>query len=391
MFCNKCGNKLDNNSKFCNKCGAPNNYIPIYQPDNINSLLYPQKKSKLKLLFIGFGVGSIGVIIILLIVIFTGSSSYYFSETENTPDVPTDITNSNTNSPSKYKTVIITDNIYDGVSIKGVSDANALISKDSTDQKSSCPKEILNVENEIIKKYNITAVNLCEMDTDFAKELINVLEHIYNEYPEIRGYLTNISLWNGSFSERNVIAEFMPIFQFASSNTSSTYPWVIKTQIFLNSSYFLNKNKLATSVKENSAVGHFPPNASIYSPLAHELGHYISYIAMMKYYSANSILLIDDNNFETLLKLAIDFSKGNHSLSMLEEAYNNYKNDTGDNVSFDDWRGSISKYALAKDDAGDYIYDETIAEAFHDVYLNSSNAKPASKYITAVLKERLKG
>ena len=112
---------------------------------------------------------------------------------------------------------------------------------------------------------------------------------------------------------------------------------------------------------------------------------------MMKYYSANSILLIDNNNFSTFLKLASDFSSGEHSLDMLEEAYNNYINDTKDSIAFDDWRGTISKYALAKDDSGDYIYDETIAEAFHDVYLNSSHAKTASKYITNVLKERLKG
>ena len=388
MFCNKCGNKLDNNSKFCNKCGAPNYSISAPSTNNINTLPYSKKLSKLKLICIGLGVGSVGVIIILLIVIFTSSSSYYFSESENIPDDSANIINSNNN---KYKTVIITDNIYEGISINGVSDANALISKDSTDQKGSCPKEIINIENEIIKKYNITAVNLCEMDYDFASELINVLDHIYNEYPEIKGYLTNISLWNGTISERNIIAEFMPTFQFALSNTSSTYPWVIKTQIFLNSTFFLNKNKLDSSVKESTAVGHFPPNTSIYSPLAHELGHYISYIAMMKYYNANSILLINDYNFSTFLKLASDFSSGEHSLDMLEEAYNNYINDTKDSIAFDDWRGTISKYALAKDDSGDYIYDETIAEAFHDVYLNSSHAKTASKYITNVLKERLKG
>ena len=387
MFCTKCGNKLDNNSKFCNMCGAPNNYTPISSQNNINSLIYPNKTNKIKQICIGLGVGSVGVIIVLLIVIFSGSSGYYFHEDSNVPEIQT---NNSGNKAGKYKTIIITDNKYYGISISGVSDAKDLISKDSTDQKGTCPKEILKIENEIIKKYNITAVNLCEMDIDFAKELINVLKHIYDEYPSVKGYLTNLSLWNGTLSEKSIIAEFMPVFQFASSNTTTTYPWVIKTQIFLNSTYFLNKNKLDSAVKESSSVGHFPPNASIYSPLAHELGHYISYIAMMKYYSTNSILLIDDNNFNTLINLAHDFSDGRHSLNMLEEAYNNYKNDTGDNISFDDWRGTISKYALAKDDKGRYIYDETIAEAFHDVYLNSSNAKIASKYITDVLKERLK-
>ena len=35
------------------------------------------------------------------------------------------------------------------------------------------------------------------------------------------------------------------------------------------------------------------------------------------------------------------------------------------------------------------IYDETIAEAFHDVYLNKDNAKDASKYIVSILKKKL--
>ena len=35
--------------------------------------------------------------------------------------------------------------------------------------------------------------------------------------------------------------------------------------------------------------------------------------------------------------------------------------------------------------------DETIAEAFHDVYLNENNAKDASKYIVNVLKQKLEG
>ena len=58
-------------------------------------------------------------------------------------------------------------------------------------------------------------------------------------------------------------------------------------------------------------------------------------------------------------------------------------------VTLDEWRGTISQYALAKDNSGAYIYDETIAESFHDVYLNGDNAKDASKYIYTVLKSEL--
>ena len=75
---------------------------------------------------------------------------------------------------------------------------------------------------------------------------------------------------------------------------------------------------------------------------------------------------------------------------MLDEAYQNYIADNG-NINFDEWRGQISEYALAKDDSGEYIYDETIAEAFHDVYLNGEDANIVSKYIVEVLKKYIEG
>ena len=74
----------------------------------------------------------------------------------------------------------------------------------------------------------------------------------------------------------------------------------------------------------------------------------------------------------------------------IEEAYNNYKMKTGTRWTLDEFRASISQYAVAKDNTGNYIWDETIAESFHDVYLNGDKAAPASKYVVAVLKEKLK-
>ena len=75
---------------------------------------------------------------------------------------------------------------------------------------------------------------------------------------------------------------------------------------------------------------------------------------------------------------------------MLEEAYQNYLS-SNQSIGFDEWRGQISEYALAKDATGNYIYDETVAEAFHDVYLNGNNANIASKYIVEVLKKYIGG
>ena len=419
MFCPKCGNHVENGTKYCSRCGnslensinslslnpsleqnneinSSNQYSPHIIPNVNRNDDTIGKINNNKMVFIGVGSGVVLlVVIVLMVALFGGGkSNYYFSSSGNynseNDTVSIEKKEENNSKKGKYQTVIITDNTYNGVKVSNESDAYKLIEKDSVSQKNQCPAEIKKVEDEIIDKYNITAVNLCEMDVEFARELENVFEVIYKDYPSARGHITNLTLMNTNMlSEGGIIAEFMPVFPFATSDTDSSYPWVIKTQILLSSQYFLNKVKLEASTKEGSSLGHFPPNSTIYSPVAHELGHYLSFLAMMNYYKMNSILLINNNSVDTFYKLYSDFGDGNYSLSMIKEAYENYKKDTNTSMSLDEWRGTISNYALAKDNSGEYIYDETIAEAFHDVYLNRDNAKDASKYIVKVLKEKL--
>lgn len=400
MFCSKCGKAVQSDEKYCSTCG---NYVGsvsanilenTFQEVSNNSLNASniKKINNKKLIFLGIGIG-LGITIVIFIcaiTIKTFDNKYYFNNQsyDSSTDIPSK--KEKVQKKGKYSTVIIYDNIYTGVKIDNNKDAYDLIVKDSVSQKNNCPKEIKVIEDDIIHKYNITAVNLCEMDVEFAKELENALDKIYTEYPSIKGYITNLTLVNASLSD-NYIAAFMPAFNFATSNTSSTYPWVIKTQILLNTSYFLNEERLEASVASGSSSGHFPPNATKYSPIVHELGHYLSFLAMMNSYDINSILLIDNNNINTFYKLYDDFAKGGYSYKIIEEAYNNYKNDTNTLLSIDEWRGTISDYALAQDNSGNYIYDETIAEAFHDIYLNDSNAQDASKYIVNVLKQKLEG
>lgn len=419
MFCPKCGDKVEQNELYCNKCGnflgnnvqfnqdtnQYNNFASINTSTNESNIpknqiynyqqLTPNNTTNSKKIFIGIGAG-VGFLVLMFVCTFiinSGKEKYYFSTNnqDNTDEiVQSPITNNENTKKGKYSTAIITDNTYSGVKVSTSKDAYDLIVKDSVNQKSNCPSEIKEIENEIISKYGITAVNLCEMDVDFAKEISNVFGKIYEEYPSVRGYLTNISLINASLSD-GYIAAFMPVFNFATSDSTSTYPWVIKTQVLLNTTYFLNTTRLEASVKDGSNSGHFPPNATIYSPVAHELGHYLSFLAMMKHHELNSILMIDNKNVETFYDIYSDFGNGKYSLEMITEAYNNYKNEVGTTLDIDAWRGQISNYAVAKDNNGDYIYDETIAEAFHDVYLNGDNANIISKYVVSVLKSKLEG
>lgn len=380
-FCNRCGNKLESDMKFCPKCG--NNLVVINQSTTNNTI----SNKKYIQLGLGIGFGIIFLTVIFVVVISGKNDNYYFGDNAYNEKENIAQTNNNNTSKGKYSTVIVTDNLYEGVEINNLASAKELIVKDSVDQKNQCPNEIKEIENDIISKYGVTAVNLCEMDLDFAREIENVFKKVYEEFPSIRGYITNLTLTNAPISS-NYIAAFGPQL-FATSDTTSDFPVSFKTQLLLNTTYFLNPDRLQASVTNGSKSGHFPPNATIYSPVAHELGHYISFIALMKHYETSSVTWVDYDKAYDLNYILSDFSKGDYSLEMITEAYEKYKKDHGTSLSLDQWRETVSSYAVAVDNSGKYIYDETIAESFHDVYLNGDNAADASKYIVAVLKQRV--
>lgn len=289
---------------------------------------------------------------------------------------------------SSEKTTIIYDNqYYKQIKVTGKQQVLDIISCDSTNQKNRCSSNVASIENNIINNYGITAVNLCEMDYNFALELQNVIDYIYRHYPNARNRLTNITLAN--LETQNVIAAFKPIFTFVTSEGTSNYPIGLKMQILLNSKYFLNSNTMVGAINNATRSGFYPPNANRTSALAHEFGHYLSYIALMKHYDTSDLTYVPSSMTNTMFRIYNDFQVNEYSKAMLEEAYSNFVRDNGALYDFDTFRATISKYAMAKDDLGKYIYDETIAEAFHDVYLNGANAKPASRYIIAVLESHM--
>lgn len=377
MKCNKCGNYVDNdNISFCPTCGG------MLQSSNEVSVTEKKKETK-------FGLGHLVIILIWVIgigfVIFIANSDYYFYEDSSQVDDLNVKTNEIATRDGETK--IIYDNRYENVNIRNSSDVINYIVKDSVAQKENCSSSILAIENEIVNNYGINAVNLCEMDLEFATEIKEVTKYIYDNFPTARGNITNLTL--GNVGDRTYMAAFMPIFTFVTSKTNSGYPIGIKTEIILNAKYFLNPKKIKNNVIYGSNSGYFPPNATRSSTVAHEFGHYLSYIALLNSYDVDNFLYVKTNRLDLLLDVNDDFNSSSYSYKMLMEAYDRYVSKYGRDLTFDGFRGTISSYAVAKDSKGNYIYDETIAEAFHDCYLNGDNAKIASKLILEVLKEKL--
>jgi len=403
MICQKCGNYMPDGYNQCGYCGS----IFYTQPPQQNN--FNKKKSNIQIyiicilsvlvcLFLGLAIGTFAKNI--------REDDIYFEEEvekkieksdkddkleKNDENVEPEIYDKSkkkekSSIKSGYSTDIKHDNYYSNQNISNEEEARELIVRDSVSQKSSdYDEELLEIENRIINNYKITAVNMEGIDIELAREIEDVVGYIYNKYPTARKYLTNLTLINTTLRE-NYIAVFIGVNPFADTIDNMS---INKTLIGLNSRYFLNTNKLENSTKEAAKVGHFPKNAKGASTVAHEFGHYLSFLTAMKNSGMESVLLVDDTDYMQLYNLFQCWNEGDNSLDIIEEAYANYKNKYNEDISLLEFRSSISQYAVTKDDNGNYIYDETISEAFHDCYLNGQNAAKASKEVVAVLEKEI--
>lgn len=223
------------------------------------------------------------------------------------------------------------------------------------------------------------------MDLDKAKLIENVIDNIYSLFPNIKGYLTNITLANAKNSTEYV-AFFQPIYQFANStNNIEKYNKVNKTQILLNSYYFLNSDKSKNNIPKNWYV----KDATYESLIAHEFGHYITFVSLLKSKDIDNIIFVTKDSLSQIEELLNIINKEIYSKELVELAINNYNNKYNTNIEVNDFAKNISNYAAALDSNGKIIYDEVIAESFHDYYLHKNNSSLSSLEIINILKSRI--
>lgn len=278
-------------------------------------------------------------------------------------------------------TLLDNDNQYENVFVGTTKEAKNLIKNDYASQNMYCFNEfeVEKIALDIEKKYNIASVSFCDMPLEKVKKIKEVIDKMYMLFPNVKGALTNINIANTK-NKKEYIAKFQPLSQFVNvSNDINNFNKVNKTQILLNSYYFLNDE---VSVNNKYVTG-----ATLESLIAHEFGHYISFYSLLKEKKLENIVLVTKDNYKSIYDV-VDIYNNSYSSILVNEALMSYNSKYG-SVTMDEFSALISTYASQKNEEGKLVYDELIAEAVHDYYLHGDNMSNASSEIINILKVKL--
>lgn len=315
------------------------------------------------------------------------NDKYYYDYYDDSNAVRLD-EQDNINNSDNYSTVIDHTTKYINQNIYSRQFASSLIAKESLKQEDKCNNDLGDIEQQIKRVTDIYGINLCEISMDDANNLLVVLKKIYMNYPFLKGYVTNITIVNDGGVD-SYIAAFKPTFTFATSNSENKFPFIIKVQVFLNSSYYLNDDYFKLVIKNAVSSGHFPKDTTKYSLIAHEFGHVITYVLAINYYNSMNTLVVSFDDFSKYASTLREYSDSKFAKIIFDESYINYKGKYG-NISEENFISNISGYANSYDSNGNIMYNETIAEAFHDYYMHGDEAKKESLEIMNVINKYIK-
>lgn len=287
--------------------------------------------------------------------------------------------------------LIVNNNQYNKVEVNSLEEANKLIKEDIKKQEWQCENnyDVYKMEQELIENYNIKSVNFCDVSTTEVKKIKSVIDEIYSLFPTIKGHLNNITITNANTNDE-YIAYFEPIYQFVNSNEKiEEYNKVNKIQILLNSYYFLNEEILALPLTNLVGENWYVKDATYESLIAHELGHYITYVSLLKEYNIPNLTFITKDNYNDFDKVLEIINDGSYSNKIVNESLNNYNKKNNSSLNLNEFAKNISLYAATTDESGKINSDEAIAEAIHDYYLHKENASKSSIEIVNVLKNKI--
>jgi len=379
MRCIYCNTEVEKDDNFCPVCGhyTPIGYLYFQDKSNLDILTKTIAFKQTKRLHVLIELTCFTLILFISFLLIRGNDLFR-------PFVV--LKKQILDYQYGYNTSIIkSDNIYNNEIINNIEQANAFIKQDFDSQIFQCSRNIdLNIlEKTLEDKYSIPSVTFCDISYKEALKISNVIEKMYTLFPNIEGALTNITITNAN-NISDYIAYFQPMYQFVNVDEDiNYYNKVNKTQILLNSYYFLNND--SNSLNNVVSDGWYVENATLESIIAHEFGHYITFVVLLKEYNLNNITLITKDNQNTINEILNRFENKSFSSNIVNIALNNYNEKYKTNIDLDNYALSISKYANKTDQEGNLIFEETIAEAIHDYYLHGNNCNKASYEIVEVI------
>lgn len=387
----KCLNKncdakeIEKDDNFCYKCGhwTAKGYAFLQKPENVQNILTGSSAKKTDRLTILLEVASLSFILLIFIILFRGEDLFkplYYVKRKIDSYV------------YGYNTSIIkTDNIYNKKTVTNLEEAQKLIKEDFSHQNYKCSYNLdsFMLENAIEDAYSIPKVSFCDTSYKEVEKIKTVIDNMYSLFPNMTGALTNISITNAK-TKNEYIAYFQPMFQFVNPNEDiNSYNKVNKTQILLNSYYFLNENVMKTPVQDVVGKEWYIKDATWETTIAHELGHYITFVIFLRENNLENITFVTKENESKINALLKEYETGVFSSTIVKEALDNYNSKYQTNLDLDTFALTISKYAGVKNNDNILIYDETIAEAIHDYYLHKENATKSSLEIVNIIKSRM--
>ena len=377
--------QIENDDNFCYKCGhwTGKGYSFIKNKNNINSIVNGAAAKKDAKFFKMVILASISLITFTFINIYRGTDLYkpfFYLKRQ----VDSYIYGYNTS-------IIKTDNIYNKEIINSYEEAINFLKSDLNNQSWKCLHEVETNQLQYKLETNnlIPVVSFCDISHKEVEKITSVISDMYVLFPNIKGALTNISITNAT-TNSEYIARFQPMFQFTNPNEDiNQYNKINKTQILLNSYYFLNEKIMSAPVSNVTGENWYVKDATWESTIAHELGHYISFIILLKENNLENITFVTPENESKINEVLSKFDSGNFSTSLLSEALTNYNIKYDTDLDLNSFALTISNYAGAKDKEDKLIADETIAEAIHDYYLHRDNCAKSSYEIVNIIKSRL--
>ena len=378
-------NEIEKDDNFCYKCGhwTAKGYAFLNNKDNVDSILSGATLKQSGRLSILGALLSLVFIVFSVMLIIRGQDLFkpFFYLKKQAFNY---IYGFNTS-------LMKTDNKYNKKTINSYEDAIEFIKKDFSDQQLYCfnDTKVTLMALDLEEKYSIPSVSFCDMSIEESTKIKDVIDSMYNLFPNINGALTNITITNAS-TKSEYIARFQPMYQFVNINENiDSYNKINKTQILINSYYFLNKDLISKPIKSVVGESWYVNDATWESTVAHEFGHYISFVTLLKKNGIDNITLVTKDNEETINNILKEFNSGLYSTSLLNEALNNYNTNHSTNMTLKEFASTISNYASSEDKKGNLIADETIAEAVHDYYLHGNDMKETSKEIISVINSKL--